>query len=71
MQQARSAAERQDVRDRRSVKNIQVIDGAENCVYDILAATEEEFAQIFPAGEHVAFIDDVVARRVPRPSSAS
>src|SRR6185436_20064427 len=44
------------------MKNIQVIDGAVNCVYDIFAATDEEFAWIFPPGEDVAFIDEVLAR---------
>jgi hypothetical protein len=41
------------------MKNIQVIDGAINSVYDIFAATEEEFALIFPNGQDVAFIDEV------------
>jgi len=44
------------------MKNIQVIDGARNCVYDIFAATEEEFALIFPEGHDVAFIDEVLKR---------
>jgi hypothetical protein len=44
------------------MKNIQVIDGANNSVYDVFAATEEEFALIFPAGQDVAFIDEVIAR---------
>lgn len=44
------------------MKNIQVIDGAENCVYDIFSATEDEFFLIFPKGEDVAFIDEVYAR---------
>lgn len=43
------------------MKNIQVIDGAINTVYDIFAATDEEFALIFPAGTDVAFIDEVLA----------
>ena len=43
------------------MKNIQVIDGARNCVYDIFAATEEEFALIFPADQDVAFIEEVMA----------
>ncbi|WP_182340671.1 hypothetical protein [Comamonas koreensis] len=43
------------------MKNIQVIDGALNCVYDIFAATEQEFALIFPSGQDIAFIDDVYA----------
>lgn len=44
------------------MKNIQVIDGAANCVYDIFAATEEEFSLVFPAGQDVAFIDEVYER---------
>jgi hypothetical protein len=44
------------------VKNIQVIDGADNCVYDIFAATEEEFSLIFQNGEDVAFNEEVWAR---------
>jgi hypothetical protein len=44
------------------MKNIQVFDGALNAVYDIFAATDEEFALIFPAGQDVAFIDEVLAR---------
>jgi hypothetical protein len=44
------------------MKNIQVIDGAVNSVYDIFQATEEEFSLIFPSGEDVAFIDEVYQR---------
>jgi hypothetical protein len=44
------------------MKNIQVIDGAENSVYDIFATTDEEFALIFPMNQDVAFIDEVMAR---------
>jgi hypothetical protein len=44
------------------MKNIQVIDGALNAVYDIFAATEKEFALIFPEGEDIAFIGEVLAR---------
>jgi hypothetical protein len=43
------------------MKNIQIIDGAENCVYDIFSATDEEFALIFPQDTDVAFIDEVYA----------
>jgi len=32
------------------MKNIQVIDGAVNCAYDIFAATDEEFAPSSPLG---------------------
>ncbi|MES2148272.1 MAG: hypothetical protein V4508_00625 [Pseudomonadota bacterium] len=42
-----------------NVKNIQVIDGAINCVYDIFSATEEEYSLIFPSGTDIAFIDEV------------
>jgi hypothetical protein len=41
------------------MKNIQVIDGAQNCVYDIFAATDEEFALIFPNETDIAFVDEV------------
>lgn len=44
------------------MKNIQIIDGATNCVYDIFQATDEEFALIFPAGQDIAFIDEVYTR---------
>jgi hypothetical protein len=44
------------------MKNIQIIDGAKNCVYDIFAASDEEFALIFPAGTDIAFIDEVYVR---------
>jgi hypothetical protein len=44
------------------MKNIQVIDGALNAVYDVFSATDEEFALIFPPGQDVAFIDEVMAR---------
>lgn len=44
------------------MKNIQVIDGAENSVYDIFAATDEEFDLIFPIGQDIAFIDEVLDR---------
>lgn len=44
------------------MKNIQVIDGAVNCVYDIFAATDEQFDLIFPEGTNIAFIEDIVER---------
>lgn len=51
----------------RRMRNIQVIDGSENSVFDIFAATEEEFALIFPAGQDIAFIDEVIARGPEEP----
>jgi hypothetical protein len=44
------------------MKNIQVIDGANNAVFDIFAATPEEFDLIFPPQQDVAFIEEVLAR---------
>jgi hypothetical protein len=44
------------------MKNIQVIDGADNAVYDIFSATDEEFDLLFPRNEDVAFIEDVLAQ---------
>jgi hypothetical protein len=47
------------------VKNIQVIDGADNCVYDIFSATDAEFVLIFSLGNDIAFIDEVYDRGDP------
>jgi plasmid stabilization system protein ParE len=44
------------------VKNIQIIDGANNCTYSVFAATDEEFAVIFPDGADIEFIEDFVER---------
>ena len=44
------------------MRNIQVIDAAVNAVYDVFAATDEEFALIFAKGEDIAFIDEVLNR---------
>ena len=44
------------------MRNIQVIDAALNAVYDVFAATDEEFALIFPEGQDIAFIDEVLNR---------
>lgn len=40
-----------------SMKNIQVIDGADNCVYDIFAASEDVFNLVFAPGTDVAFVE--------------
>lgn len=47
---------------RKMYKNIQVIDGAANCVYDIFAVSEQQFEKIFPNGTNIAFIDEVESR---------
>lgn len=41
------------------MRNIQVIDGAVNCVYDIFQATPSEFAILFPESTDIAFIEDL------------
>jgi hypothetical protein len=46
-----------------SMKNIQVIDGAMNCSYDLFSVTEDEFAVLFPEiGQDIEFIEDVIGR---------
>lgn len=44
------------------MKNIQIIDGAENCAYDVFQAAEAEFDLIFAPGTDIAFIDEVYER---------
>ena len=45
------------------MKNIQIIDGANNCSYDIFAMTDEEFSTLFPApGQNIEFIEDAINR---------
>jgi hypothetical protein len=44
------------------MKNIQVIDGAENCTYSIFAATDKEFEAIFPNGTDIEFVEDFFVR---------
>lgn len=44
------------------MKNIQIIDGAENCVYDIFSVKEKYFNFIFPDETDIAFIDDIYKR---------
>ena len=44
------------------MKNIQVIDGARNCTYEIFAATDEEFGLLFPDDRDVEFISDFIER---------
>jgi hypothetical protein len=44
------------------MKNIQIIDGADNCTYDIYAVTDDEFSAIFPGDTDVEFVEDFVER---------
>jgi hypothetical protein len=40
------------------MKNIQIIDGAENATFSIFQATDEEFAEIFPNGQDMELSED-------------
>ena len=44
------------------MKNIQVIDSAMNCAYDIFSASDSDFTAIFPRGRDIEFIEDFYAR---------
>ncbi len=45
------------------MKNIQVIDGAENCSYSICLVSDQDFKTIFPArGQDIEFIEDLSKR---------
>lgn len=44
------------------MKNIQVIDDAINCTYDIFEIDDEGFGKIFPNGQDIEFEDDFVER---------
>jgi len=44
------------------MKNIQIIDGAENCTYDIFSIEEPLFKVIFPAGKDIEFAEDFQKR---------
>jgi hypothetical protein len=42
------------------MKNIQVIDGAIKCAYDVYSTTEEDFLKIFSGpGQDIQFIEDI------------
>jgi hypothetical protein len=41
---------------------IMVVDGAENCAYDIFATPDDDFALIFPERTDIAFIEDIERR---------
>lgn len=45
------------------MKNIQIIDRAENATFSVFQVTDEEFSAIFPAdGQDIEFIEDLIAR---------
>lgn len=44
------------------MKNIQIIDGADNCTYSIFSVPDEIFREIFPNETDIEFIDDFIKR---------
>jgi hypothetical protein len=44
------------------MKNVQVIDGARNCTYDVYAVKDRDFEIIFPNNTDIEFISDLIAR---------
>ena len=44
------------------MKNVQVIDGADNCSYEVFALPDDDFDAMFPNGADVEFISDFIAR---------
>ena len=45
------------------MKNVQIIDGADNCTFSIFQMTEVEFSQVFPGdGQDIEFAEDVSER---------
>jgi hypothetical protein len=45
------------------MRNIQVVDGADNCTFDIFSVDDQTFNSIFPSnGQDIEFAEDFVAR---------
>ena len=45
------------------MKNVQIIDGANNCTYSIFQFSERQFTAIFPGKDQdIEFIEDVIRR---------
>ena len=44
------------------MKNIQVIDGADNCAYDVFSISDSDFIKIFPNGQDIEFSEDLFER---------
>jgi hypothetical protein len=46
-----------------TLKNVQIIDGADNATYSIFQVTKEEFLEIFPRlGQDLEVVEDYIAR---------
>ena len=45
------------------MKNVQIIDRADNATYSVFEFTDDEFLAIFPeSGQDIEFIEDVIER---------
>lgn len=44
------------------MKNIQIIDGADNATFSLFQATDDEYVELFVDGTDMDFIEDVVGR---------
>jgi hypothetical protein len=45
------------------MKNVMIIDGADNCAYDVFEVSDVFFSLLFPGkGQDIEFIEDVLAR---------
>jgi hypothetical protein len=44
------------------MRNVQVIDGAENCSYSLFQLTDDEFLILFPDDRDVEFVEDLIDR---------
>ncbi len=44
------------------MKNVQVVDGADNCTYSIFSIDDADFCKIFPDDQDVEFSKDFIVR---------
>ena len=44
------------------MRNIQIIDGADNATFSLFQVTEEEFRSIFPNGQDMELVEDFIER---------
>ena len=44
------------------MKNVQIIDAAQNATFSVFQATDEEFAAIFPGDQDMELVEDCIAR---------
>lgn len=44
------------------MKNVQIVDGAANATFSVFQATDDEFSAMFPAGQDMELIEDLIDR---------